>query len=164
MIRLRHPLDLVYLHPPRGAIKVVEPVNWGDKALRTGIRWDLVDLPGAILNPEVRFRLEVVNSARYRFWGATSGARYPLTFTGRLFEDGEELSFFQVPVPLDIAPGETVLLPVRVTLPRRPGTFDIELQVALRLLVWDQRRSGFSVEVLGADEQSFLGRVTRNEG
>ncbi len=162
--RLDHPyFDVLYLHPPRGLIKVVEPVDWGEQALQTGLRWDLVDLPGAILHPEARFRLEVVNSARYRFWGESSGARFPLTFICRIFEDGEELSFFPVHAPLDIAPGETVLLPVRVTLPRRPGRFRVELQAALRSLVWDERRAGFSVEVLGVDDRSYLARVVRNE-
>lgn len=80
MTVLRHPAGLVYLHPPRGAIKVVEPVGWGAMALESGIRWEPVNLPGAILDPTLRFHLEVTNTAHYRFWGASSGARHSLTF------------------------------------------------------------------------------------
>ncbi len=161
--RLGHPFpDVLYLHPPRGLIKVVEPESWGKEALETGLHWDLVDLPGAVLDPEIRFRIEVTNSARYRFWGESSGARYPLTWICRIFEDCEELRFFPVHAPLDIAPGETVHLPVRARLPRRPGTFDIELQAALRMLVWDDRLIRFRVEVLGVDDRSYLARVVRD--
>jgi hypothetical protein len=160
MVRLRHHRDLIYFHPPRGAIKVVEPAGWGKQALHSGISLRAVDLPGAILKPELRFRLELTNTARYRFWGPSSGARHPLTIVCRTSEDNEQLSSSAIHTPFSLSPGETILLPARVELPRHPGTFDIEVQAALRMLVWDDRLIRLRVEALGVDERSYLARVS----
>lgn len=162
--RLRHPVDLVYLHPPRGAVKVVEPLGWGAQALESGIHWEPVNLPGAILDPELRFHLEVTNRARYRFWGVSSGASHPLTFVCRLFENGEQIDINTIHAPFFLSSGKTVLLPVKTELPRRTGTFRVEVQGALKHLVWDERQAGIEVQVLGVDESSYLAKIILEEG
>ena len=163
--RLGRPFPgLLYLHPPRGSINVVEPIEWGGQALARGIDFGFHELPGAILDPHLRLQLRLTNLARFRFWGISSGARHPLDLACRVRDEasgGERI--IPVPAPLDLAPGETIFLSLSIDLPRTAGRFHVEIQAALKGLVWGERRVGFAIDVLGADERSYLARIVPDD-
>jgi len=152
-----------YVHPPRGLVRLPVPAADTPPPTAAEVHRHLsvtdVEAPATTDTPVLRLHVTVANEGGPHFWGRIHGVLNALNVGTRVRDAGGIVTPDSgwAAVPFGLGPGETVQVTVPITLPRRPGSYAVDVLPVVDWVAWGSL--GTTIQVRVEDGEGYRATV-----
>lgn len=144
--------QLYYLHPPAGALRVVDEKGVKPDVFRTLLLVRLVACPARVSGESLDVTVEIANQGPHRYWGERSCTPVPLKLGYRIYQGEKTAGSGRGAMPFLLGPHGKTVRRLRIALPPSAGTYRLEIGTLLERVAWSDHAVSLRLESMSGED------------